>query len=163
MASKAQRIRDRYFAEVPQFNTTNGMYSPIPWIYRNLLSVLQVRTWQILTLLLMRSGPESLSWLVDAQIANDVGIGRRKVAPHLRELEKLGFITSQVIDGLRYVCIVDPMVVVRKLLEENPTTNFLPPKVVAAIEDDLDVMLTRKKAKVAKAADEKPEEAAATG
>lgn len=88
----------------------------------------------------MRSGPEGLSWMTDKQISHDVGIGHRKVGPHLRELVDLGLTAMQELEGTRYICLVDPVHVIAGLIEKKA----LPQPIIDALEDDLVVMTTRK-------------------
>jgi DNA-binding MarR family transcriptional regulator len=74
------------------------------------------RQWMILTYLYLRSGPQGISWETDRDMGLDLGLGPKKVGPHIRQLEALGFIVSKRLGRNRYVKLVDPMTVARTWL-----------------------------------------------
>src|SRR5258707_14819393 len=129
MATKASRISERSFPDVPRFGTKRGMFSPLPWVFRTVLSAFPPRTWMVYSYLCMKSGPEGISWPTDKQIAHDLGVGVRKVGPHLKWLADLGFIVARDVDGLRYICLCDPVLGLEKLAEERTR----PPAMVIAM------------------------------
>jgi hypothetical protein len=142
MATKASRISERLFKDVPRLDTKRGMFSPLHWAFRTVIREIPIRTWQIYTYILMRSGPEGLSWQTDRQIGHDCNIGPRKVAQHIRELEKLGVIVTKEHEGTRYICVADPL----RALSELSGKGALAPLVVQSLHDDLLVMQPKLKA-----------------
>jgi hypothetical protein len=144
MATKASRISERAFPDVPRLSTKAGMFSPLPWVFRSVLAAFPPRTWMAYTYIIMKSGPEGISWPTDKQMAHDLGIGVRKVGPHLKLLVELGFIVMREVDGLRYICLVDPVVALEKLAEERSMS----PEMVASMREDLDLMRPKRATKV---------------
>lgn len=131
--NKAARAREQYFPDVPKFEP-DGNFSALPWVFRTILSFFKPRDWQLLTYLMMRSGPHGLSWFTDKQIGADVGIGHRKVGTHLKALEEAGFILSKwAEDGTRYICLVDPVPVIRQLAAKKKFT----PDTLVRLNSDL--------------------------
>lgn len=119
---KSQRIAgldEAHFPGVPTFNTRLGGYSPLAWMYRSILDSFTPREWMVLTYLLMRSGPDGICWPTDKTIGVDIGLGPKKVGPHLRRLAERGFIVTRRLKGRRYVKLVDPMTLEKKLLGES--------------------------------------------
>jgi hypothetical protein len=107
--NKASRILNKLFSDAARFDAKQGKYSSLPWVLRTVLWLLQPRTWQVYTYVVLRSGQEWVTWLTDKQMAVDLGITHRKVRPHIRELEKLGLLKTKEHDGERYVCVLDPL------------------------------------------------------
>jgi hypothetical protein len=66
---------------VPIFKSKEGKFSPLPWVLRRVQWLFQPREWQLLTYLMMRSGPESVCWQTDKEIAYDLDITAKKLAP----------------------------------------------------------------------------------
>jgi hypothetical protein len=106
---KAGRVRDRLFAGRKAFDSNEGRYSSLPWVFRRVLGMFPPRTWQVYSYLVLRSGREALTWQTDRQIAVDIEVTHRKIAPHLKDLQKMGFIDVKEYDGERYVFLLDPM------------------------------------------------------
>jgi DNA-binding MarR family transcriptional regulator len=123
-----------YFSEVPSFNQKLGGYSAIPWVFRTLLSTMSPREWMLLSYLYLRSGPEGISWSTDRTIGDDIGLGPKKLTPHLKELERRGFIRMRRMGRNRYVKLVDPMWLAERLLQPD---SDLAPEVRVRLTDDL--------------------------
>ena len=134
---KGRRIYERYFSDVPVFSPGSGSgFSPLPWIYRRMLWLFSPREWQLLTYLLMRSGPEGVCWQSDKEIAFDLGIGPRKLAPHVKSLRDRGFIRVVEDQGQRYICLPEPIGVLRRLAESGEIRA----ERLQALNDDLEVI-----------------------
>jgi hypothetical protein len=88
----------------------------------------------VLTYLYMRSGPEGISWSTDRVIGDDIGLGPKKLGPHLQELERRGFIRMRRMGRNRYVKLVDPMWLAEQLLKPG---SELAPEVRQRLTDDL--------------------------
>ena len=113
MLGKLFRDADRY---VP----AKGTYSAVPWVLRRAIGTLfTVREWQVLTYLYLRSGPESLVWQADTQIAIDLGVGHRKIGPNIRKLVEKGFVAAAEYDGQRFLLLLDPERALRKLVAKG--------------------------------------------
>jgi hypothetical protein len=134
--TRASRIVAKHFGDIQRFDPKGGNFSPLPWIYRRLLWFFPPRAWQVFTYLVMRSGPEGLSWLNDKQIATDLGIGHRKIGPQLSWLKEHGFIATLEVEGLRYVCLVDPLVPLAALFHKGG----LPHARVETLSEDLELL-----------------------
>ncbi|MGA2451661.1 MAG: hypothetical protein ABTD50_23645 [Polyangiaceae bacterium] len=133
---KARRIQERLFADSKRFSASGGKFSPLPWCLRRVLWLFAPRTWQVLTYLMMRSGQEGVTWHTDKQIALDIGVTFRKVAPHLRQLEKQGFILMKEHDGDRYVCLLDPLFALDALVRKGAIHS----ERLEALNEDLETM-----------------------
>jgi hypothetical protein len=117
--SKAQRMLAKLFADAPRYVARKGSYSAMPWVLRRAVGLFAVREWQVLTYLYLRSGPESLVWLTDKQIAVDLDVGYRKVGPHLRALVEKGFLKTAEYDGQRYLLLLEPETALRSLVAKG--------------------------------------------
>src|SRR5688572_17861793 len=116
-------LLETHFRGVPSFNQNLGGYAAVPWIFRSLLALMSARQWTILSYLYLRSGPQGLSWETDRTIALDLNIGAKKLSPHLRKLEELGFIATRRLGRNRYVKLVDPMSVAERFASEESSLN----------------------------------------
>lgn len=134
--NKAERARTRFFADTPKFEPRAGQFSPLPWIYRRLQWMFRPRDWQLLTYLIMRSGPEAIVWLTDKQIAHDLDLGHRKVGPHLRSLATLGFIAIAEGEGSRFIAITDPVRAIVGLVGSGQIHG----ERLEALREDLDLL-----------------------
>ena len=134
---KGSRARARYFADVPNYaSDTSGGFSPLPWVLRRVISILSPREWQLLTYLMMRAGPEFVIWQTDSEIAFDLDIGARKLAPHFKSLQEKGFVVIKEDEGQRFICIPDPLHVLRALVARGEIHT----KRLHALNDDLEIM-----------------------
>jgi hypothetical protein len=133
---KAERIFLKLFSGVTRFNAANGKYSAIAWCLRRVQWLFAPRTWQVYTYVAMRSGPEAVSWQTDKQIAVDLGVTFRKIAPHLRTLQELGFLVMKEHDGERYVCLLDPYAALNDLVMSGKIRG----ERLDALNEDLEVM-----------------------
>ncbi len=133
---KARRIYERYFSDVPVFSTSGAGFSPLPWVYRRVLWLFAPREWQVLTYLTMRVGPEGVCWQNDKEIAFDLGIGPRKLAPHIKGLRDRGFVRIVEDQGQRYLCLPEPVGVLRRLVEKGEIHG----ERLRSLNDDLEVM-----------------------
>jgi hypothetical protein len=134
--SKARRIRETRFADVEVFRPAGGKFSPLPWIYRRVLWLFAPREWQILTYFMMRVSQEGVLWQSDKEIAFDLGIGFRKLAPHMKALRERGFILVVEELGQRYICLPEPAGVLRRLVESGEISGDR----LLALNEDLEVM-----------------------
>jgi hypothetical protein len=116
---RVEGLRRAHFANVPSFDARFGGYSAVPWVYRTMLGALSPREWMVLSYLLLRSGPEGLTWLTDRAIGTDIGLGAKKIGPHIRRLADYGFIATKRIGRQRFVKLVDPMSLLERLLGEE--------------------------------------------
>jgi hypothetical protein len=118
--SKAQRMLAKLFEGAHGYVPRKGTYSAMPWVLRRAIGLFPApREWQLLTYLYLRAGPEALVWLGDKQIAVDLGVGYRKVGPHIRSLIAKGFLQSKEHDGQRYLLLVDPEHALRELAKKG--------------------------------------------
>ena len=134
--SKARRIRETHFSDVEVFRPSDGKFSPLPWIYRRVLWLFAPREWQILTYFIMRVSQEGVLWQSDKEIAFDLGIGSRKLAPHMKVLRERGFILVVEELGQRYICLPAPLGVLRRLVESGEISGDR----LLALNEDLEVM-----------------------
>ena len=136
--AKSQRVdglRKQHFGEVPSFNPRLGGYSAVPWVYRTLLAAFTPREWMVLSYLYLRSGPEGITWLTDETIGTDIGIGRKKLGPHIKRLVEMGFIVAKRLGRQRYIKLVDPMSLAEKLVT---SPSFLTPEQQQRLAQDLE-------------------------
>jgi hypothetical protein len=133
---KAARIQARLFDDVTRFISAGGKFSPLPWCLRRVQWMFPPRTWQVYTYLVMRSGQEGVTWHTDRQIAVDIDVTHRKVAPHLKELAALGFIALREHDGERFCCILDPFTALNALVKAGKIQG----ERLERLNEDLDTM-----------------------
>lgn len=113
---KGQRAREALFPNDPVFDAKRGRFSPLPWQLRTLLFAVSPRGWQIFCYLLMRAGQDGVTWITDREIAFNVDLHHRKLAPYLRELVDLGLIASATQAGERFLLLRDPDEMTRRVL-----------------------------------------------
>lgn len=135
-SKKTARIYERHFSGVPIFEATGGKFSPLPWVLRKVQWLFAPREWQLLTYLIMRSGPESVTWQTDHEIAHDLDLGPKKIPPYLKDLEAKGFIKIVQAEGKRYVCIVEPLEAIKGLV----AAGKFPRQRMDELNDDLETM-----------------------
>jgi hypothetical protein len=134
--NKARRMLEKLFPEAQRYVPRKGSYSAMPWVFRRAASLFNVREWQVLTYLYLRSGPESLVWMSDKQMAIDFGIGPRKVGPHIRSLVAKGFLSAVEHDGTRYLLLLDPEAALRGMAARGA----VPPRVLGLLADDFETL-----------------------
>ncbi|HTU56949.1 MAG TPA: hypothetical protein VMF89_00925 [Polyangiales bacterium] len=134
--NKPQRMLERLFADAPRYVARRGTYSAMPWVLRRAIAIFAVREWMVLSYLYLGVGPESLVWLTDKQIATDLGVGHRKIGPHIRTLEQKGFLKTAEHEGVRYTLLLDPELALRRLAAEKA----LPPSVLDLLTDDFEAI-----------------------
>jgi DNA-binding MarR family transcriptional regulator len=134
--SKAKRMLEKLFPEAPRYVPRKGTYSAMPWVLRRAVGLFSVREWQVLTYLYLRSGPESLVWMSDKQIAIDLDVGARKVGPHIRALVAKGFLKAAEHDGVRYLLLLDAEAALRGLA----ASGGIPKRVLEQLGDDFEVI-----------------------
>lgn len=134
--NKAQRARSRLFPDATVYEPIPGTYSAIPWVFRRALAAIPPRTFQVLVYLYLRSGPESVTWFTDRQIASDLGIGYRKLTPHLRWLTDNGFLAAASHAGDRFIALLSP----EQALRDLATAKKLSPDVMEAVAEDFETI-----------------------
>jgi DNA-binding MarR family transcriptional regulator len=132
---RVEGLRQAHFPEVPTFDQRLGGYSAVPWVYRTILAAFSPREWMVLSYLYLRSGPEGITWLTDETIGRDIGLGRKKLGPHVRRLAELGFIVTKRIGRQRFIKLVNPMALVDGLLQPR---SFLAPEQRERLQQDLE-------------------------
>lgn len=130
-------MRSRLFGDAPRFRAKGGGYVPLPWLFRRLQRLFRPREWQVFCYVLMRADRWGLCWPTDREIAADLGVNYRKIGPNLRVLAELGFLRICTERDRRYLCIIDPLTVVRTLAKNGVLTEKLPPEQLAELEKDL--------------------------
>ena len=134
---KARRIYERHFKDVRTYSSdTSGGFSQLPWVLRRVQWLFTPRAWQVLTYLMMRAGPDAVVWQTDKEIAFDLGIGPRKLAPHIKSLVERGFIRVVDAEGQRLICIPDPLDVIRSLVASGEIRD----EQLDSLNDDLVVI-----------------------
>jgi hypothetical protein len=108
----------------------------MPWVLRRAVGLFVVREWQVLTYLYLRSGPESLVWMSDKQIAIDLDVGYRKIAPHIRSLVDKHFIELAEHDGQRYILLLDPAAALRALA----AAKRIPLRMIESLTEDFETI-----------------------
>lgn len=139
--NKAQRVSAKLFGDVPKFQPKKGMFSPLPWCLRRAQPLFTPRAWQVYTYLVMRSGPEAMVWASDKQIAHDIGVTWRKIRPQLKAIVRLGLIVEGEHEGLRYLCLVDPVHALTEFAKSEGITKD-ERAALEAVDDDLDLIGT---------------------
>jgi DNA-binding MarR family transcriptional regulator len=132
--NKGERTLVRLFPDEPRYVPKRGTYSAMPWVLRRAVALFAPREFQLLVYLYLRAGPESLVWMSDRQIAVDLGVGHRKLSPHLRSLVQRGFIRMRDHDGERFILLLDPELALRKLVARGE----IPPTMRDALADDFE-------------------------
>jgi hypothetical protein len=117
--NREERIAQRHFAHVVRYKQGRRGFSAFPWVLRRVLWLFAPRTWEVLSYLMLRMGRESIVWVTDETMAKDIGVTPRKISPHIRRLAELGFIAAKVVEGQRYVAIVDPLFTIQQLVNRG--------------------------------------------
>jgi DNA-binding MarR family transcriptional regulator len=121
-------IRKLFGANARTFTTAGGGFVPFPIIYRKLFRKLTPPQLRVLVYLCTRASKYCLCYPTYEEIAHDLGLGGRKnLTPHIKALEKNGFISTRTSEGKKFYLIHDPRVPIEQLFVQKELT-----------EDDLD-------------------------
>jgi len=134
--NKAVRMLAKLFPDAPRYIPRKRSYSAMPWVLRRAVSLFGVREWQVLTYLYLRTGPESLVWMNDKQIAVDLGVGHRKVGPHIHSLAAKGLLRTKEHDGVRYLLLLDPEAALRGMVARGE----VPERVLEQLNEDFETI-----------------------
>jgi hypothetical protein len=104
-------IRKLFGPDARTFKTTRGGFVPLPIIYRKLFRKLSAPQVRVLVYLCTRASKYGLCYPTYEEIAHDLGLdGRKNLTPHIKELERMGFITTATSEGKKFYLINDPIV-----------------------------------------------------
>ncbi|HEY2233302.1 MAG TPA: helix-turn-helix domain-containing protein [Candidatus Angelobacter sp.] len=113
-------IRKLFGSSARTFQTTRGGFVPLPIIYRKLFRKVSAPQLRVLVYLCTRASKYGLCYPTYEEIAHDLGLdGRKNLTPHIKELEKMGFITTASAEGKRFYLINDPIVPMEHLYQNG--------------------------------------------
>lgn len=117
--SRQERIRNDVFpgAEHDVFDTSTKGFVPVPLEFRRLLRHLTASQTRVLLYLQLRASKEGICFPAVEEIAHDLGVTPKHVRPHLRELERKGFLRMRAKGGKTYYLLHDPAIAIRKLVD----------------------------------------------
>jgi DNA-binding MarR family transcriptional regulator len=119
-ATRHERVRNEIFpgGDERVFDTKAKGFVPIPIEFRLLLRYLTPPQIRVLLYLQLRTSKEGLCFPTVEEIAHDIGVGTPKhVRPHLKELERKGFIEIGQKGGRTFFLMREPALILRRLLD----------------------------------------------
>jgi hypothetical protein len=131
-STKFARVKERLFADVPAFDTSKGLFVPLPMILRVALRKFSPREWQVLSWIYMHCGKEGLCSFTLDQLMHGIDYkSKSKLRTLLDELQRRLWIERRVEAGTDYYVARDPMEALRRNVEEG----YLSPEIFAEVNE----------------------------
>ncbi len=113
------RLRKQFFpnAEGVIFDTAVKGYVPMPILMRKLLRHLTPPEVRVLMYLHLRASKYRVCYPTIEEIAEELGLNRKNVTPHITSLEKKKLIMTHFAKGRKYFLILDPRVALQHLVD----------------------------------------------
>lgn len=131
-STKFARVKERLFKDVPVFDTSKGLFVPLPMILRVALRKFSAREWQVLSWIYMHCGKEGLCSFTLDQLVHGIDYkSKSKLRVLLRGLQRRSWIECRVEAGTDYYVARDPMDALRLNVEDG----HLPPEIFTEINE----------------------------
>ena len=118
-----QRVKKRLFQDEPTFARVGG-FTTLPLVLRRLQFLFEPRAWQVLTYVMMRTGPEGVAWFSLSELAHDLDFKSiSKLKPYVDDLVASGWIRRATSSGLDYYLVRDPLRVIDELRAQGKLTE----------------------------------------
>ena len=117
--SKSLRLRKQYFSEAEKlvFSTDQAGFVPMPIITRKLMRHLTPPEFRMLAYLQLRCDRYFICFPTLDEMAHELGTGSRNLAPHIRALETMKFISTASGGGKKFYLVHDPRIAITHLVE----------------------------------------------
>jgi len=112
------RYRKRFFpnAEEVIFHTSTKGYAPLPIMLRKLLRHLTPPETRVLIYLYTRASQYRICYPTIDEIAEELGVHRKNVTPHIKSLERKHLIYTRAAGGRKYFLVLDPRVALEAMV-----------------------------------------------
>lgn len=99
------------------FDTKTKGFVPLPIEFRLLLRHLKLPEVRVLIYLYTRANKEGLCFPTVDEVAHELGVTKKHLPTHMKELERKGFIQSGSKSGRTYYLVHDPAIAIQRLVE----------------------------------------------
>jgi DNA-binding MarR family transcriptional regulator len=115
------RFRKQFFpgAEDEVFDTSTRGFAPLPILLRKLLRHLTAPEVRVLIYLYTRASKFRICYPSIEEMAEELGLHRKNVTPHIKTLEKKKLIRTHTDHGRKYYLLLDPRVAIQRMVSNG--------------------------------------------